>query len=169
MGDSELDRRRFIVAAIAFSGLASGLGHGRAWAQAGSDVGADTLGAMADMSRRLFPHSAIDDSVYAAILDDALAATAADGGFAVTLSAAEDALNAQQAGPFADLAEADQLAAMQAVENEPFFAEIQAAVRVRLYNHPAVWEMLGYEGPSFEQGGYLNRGAGVIDWLPENP
>jgi hypothetical protein len=27
--------------------------------------------------------------------------------------------------------------------------------------------MLGYEGPSFERGGYLNRGAGDIDWLPE--
>jgi hypothetical protein len=169
MSDSELDRRRFIVAAIAFSGIASAFGHSRAWAQAGSDVGADTLGAMADMARRLFPHSAIEDSVYAAILDDALAATAADGSFAATLNAAENALNAQQGRRFADLAEPDQLAAMRAVQNEPFFAGIQAAVRTRLYNHPAVWEMLGYEGPSFGQGGYLNRGAGAIDWLPENP
>jgi hypothetical protein len=27
--------------------------------------------------------------------------------------------------------------------------------------------MLGYEGPSFARGGYINRGAGEIDWLPE--
>ncbi len=48
-----------------------------------------------------------------------------------------------------------------------FFAAIQWAVKIRVYNHPAIWELLDYEGPSFEQGGYLNRGAGEIDWLPE--
>ena len=167
MGDFDLNRRRFIVAAIAFAGASSGLRHSRAWAQGGT-VDVETRQAMAGAARRLFPHAAIDDSVYTEILDDALAATATDRSFAAVLNAAAAALNAQQAGDFANLAPAAQITALRGVENEPFFAEIQAAVRSRLYNHPAVWEMLGYEGPSFEQGGYLNRGAGVVDWLPEN-
>lgn len=167
MSDFELDRRRLIVAAIAFAGTASGLRPVRLWAQSGPDAG--TQRAMAAFARRLFPHAAIEDDVYAAIVDDALTATAADPGFAAMIRTAEDVLNAQQSGDFADLAAAGQIAAMRAVATEPFFAAIQAAVRVRLYNHPAVWEMLGYEGPSFEQGGYLNRGAGVVDWLEERP
>jgi hypothetical protein len=47
------------------------------------------------------------------------------------------------------------------------FAAIQAAVQTRLYNHPAVWARLGYEGPSYDKGGYIGRGAGRVDWLPE--
>ena len=63
------------------------------------------------------------------------------------------------------LDEEDQLAAMIAVEQMDFFAVIRGAVSQRLYYHPAIWALLGYEGPSFQQGGYLNRGAGDIDWL----
>ena len=38
---------------------------------------------------------------------------------------------------------------------------------VALYDDREVWELLGYEGPSFDQGGYLNRGFDDLDWLPE--
>jgi hypothetical protein len=38
---------------------------------------------------------------------------------------------------------------------------------VALYNDHEVWELLGYEGPSFDQGGYLNRGFDDLDWLPD--
>jgi len=36
-----------------------------------------------------------------------------------------------------------------------------------LYNLPEVWEALGYEGASFDKGGYLTRGFNDLDWLPE--
>ena len=55
---------------------------------------------------------------------------------------------------------------MKAIEQRDFFVAIQMSVQTAFYNHPAVWAHLGYEGPSFDKGGYLNRGAGVIDWLP---
>jgi len=32
-----------------------------------------------------------------------------------------------------------------------------------------LWQVLGYQGPSFELGGYLNRGFNDLDWLPEPP
>jgi len=38
---------------------------------------------------------------------------------------------------------------------------------VSLYNQHDVWTKLGYEGPSWEKGGYLERGFNDIDWLPE--
>ena len=171
MRDKSLGRRRFLVAAIALFGAGtvgpSGLRLGRAWAQSSAQLDASTKNAMVRMARLLFPHDAIADEVYADALDAALTATAADASFAQTLRQAESVLDRQGATAFAELDEAAQLAALRAVEREAFFSAIQFAVRSRFYNHPTVWEHLGYGGPSFAQGGYLNRGAGEVDWLTE--
>ena len=173
MYDSKTTRRRFIVAAITFSGITLGtfgppvLRLGKVWAQSGGDLDQDTLNAMVRMARRLYPHDTISDEVYAEVLDQAMSSTAADESFASVLGAAEEALNAQQPGNFTELDEAGQIAAMKSVEGMDFFDQIRGAVSFGLYNHPAVWQLLGYEGPSYEKGGYLHRGAGDIDWLPE--
>jgi len=168
----KIGRRQILIATIAFSGLAVLAGPPafrliRDFVQPNGTLNEGTRAAMVRMARLLYPHDAIPDDVYAEVLDGALSSVASDTAFADTLSAAETALNAQQPQAFIDLDGAAQIAAMQAVEDQPFFAPIQEAVRTRLYNHQAVWAVVGYEGPSFERGGYLNQGAGVIDWLPE--
>lgn len=162
MENSTSSRRRFLVCALTFSGVAISpaiLRTGVAWAQSGSAPS----DAMVRMARRLLPHDGIDDEVYAGILDDAMAATAADDSFAATLIEAEAVLPAD----FMSLDETAQVGALQAVQEEAFFAAIFATVRTRLYDHPAAWNVIGYEGPSWQKGGYLNRGTGQIDWLPE--
>jgi hypothetical protein len=173
MNGSVTSRRRFVVAAITFSGLAgtsigtSFLGLSRAWAQSGDGSDGDSA-AMVRMARLLYPHDAIADDVYMDVLNLAMSTTAADGSFAALLDVAVDALNASQSGDFVDLDEGSQIAALQSVESQPFFAAIQMNVGVTFYYHPAVWALLGYEGPSFDKGGYLHRGSGDIDWLPES-
>jgi hypothetical protein len=172
MSGSVTSRRRFIVAAITLSGLAgtstgtSFLGLSRAWAQSEDGSDGDSA-AMMRMARLLYPHDAITDDVYMDVLNLAMSMTAADGSFAALLDVAVDALNAGQSDDFVDLDEASQMAALQSVESQPFFAAIQMNVGVTFYYHPAVWALLGYEGPSFDKGGYLHRGSGDIDWLPE--
>ena len=170
MSDSNITRRRFIVAAITFTGFASGVSMLRlseAWAQSDADPGQDTLDGMIRVARLLYPHDSISDAVYAEVLDGVLAATAIDASFADTLKTAEAALDGHQEEAFLDLDHDAQLAALRAVEGEGFFAAIQASVRFGLYGHPAVWQLIGYGGPSYQDGGYLHRGAGDIDWLPE--
>jgi hypothetical protein len=119
--------------------------------------------AMVRVARLMFPHDGVSDEVYAEILDDVLGATAANGTFADTLDAAADALPTD----FMALDETAQVEALESIQDETFFGGIFFAVRLRLYNHPAAWAVMGYEGPSWQKGGYLNRGAGEIDWLPE--
>jgi hypothetical protein len=34
-----------------------------------------------------------------------------------------------------------------------------------LYNQKEVWPLFGYEGESYSQGGYIDRGFDDIDWL----
>jgi hypothetical protein len=162
MRNRELTRRRFLVAAITLSGAAIGSSFLRAssgWAQSGGAPDAS----MIRLARLMFPHDGVADKVFAEILDDALAATAADGSFAATLDAAADALPAD----FMASDEQRQLSALKAIQDEAFFGGIFTAVRLRLYNHPAAWAVMNYEGPSWQKGGYLSRGAGEIDWLPE--
>ena len=166
MAETSINRRKLLVAAIAFAGTTAALRPGRVRAQSGSQERVQQ--AMAQMARRLYPHSDLPDSVYVQILDDALTATAGDPAFADSLAAAENALNGQQNADFVDLEERGQMAALQAVEQSAFFVAIQTAVRQRLYNHRAYWDLIGYDGPSWQFGGYLNRGAGEIDWLPED-
>jgi hypothetical protein len=155
-----VDRRRFLVGAIFLGSSAGALKYVSAWAQGGPGA------TLVRMARHLYPHDALDDAVYAQVLDDALSATAADASLADAFRSAEIELDARSESGFLDLTADEQLATMQAVEDAEFFAAIATAVRIRLYNHPAFWSLIGYEGPSWQRGGYLNRGAGEIDWLP---
>jgi hypothetical protein len=160
-----INRRRFLVAAVAFHGTAGALRFSAAWAQAPLDDAARTT--LVQLARRLYPHAAMPDTVYADVLDSALTAVANDNSLRSAFDEADAALNAQQAADFTQLEADAQVATMRSIDGTPYFAAIQNAVLVGVYNHPAVWSMLGYEGPSFERGGYINRGAGEIDWLPE--
>ncbi len=52
------------------------------------------------------------------------------------------------------------------LQAEPVFRHLlSTAVRV-IYQHPDVWELIGYGGSAIEHGGYINRGFDDIDWLP---
>ena len=58
-------------------------------------------------------------------------------------------------------------AKLEAVQAEPFFRLVHSTTVVTLYDDHEVWQLLGYEGSSFEKGGYLHRGFDDLDWLPE--
>jgi hypothetical protein len=176
------ERRRFLVGAMAFTGLAATglgaqvLGISKAWANNPRDPSATA--AMVRMARQLYPHDRIADDVYIEVLEQSINSVAGSGlavgagsdqgtGLLAMLQTAEDALNAQQSDDFVDLDEASQLAALKAIEHEGYFIAIQYKVKSFFYHHPAVWKIIGYEGPSWMKGGYLHRGAGEIHWLEE--
>ena len=166
MSNSTTSRRRFLVAAIAFFGATAGtigpaaFRFASAWAQSGD---ASTLDTLVRMARLLLPHDGIADDVYADVLNAALVAAADDK----SLTEVETLLNAQEADDFMNVNEEAQLSAMRAVENEASFAAVLGVVKAGMYSNPAVWKVINYEGPSYQDGGYLHRGAGDIDWLPE--
>ncbi len=160
-------RRRFLVAALTVSGLATGslasslLREAAAWAETGN-------AALLKMARLLFPHDSVPDQIYAEVVAGALAATASDPAAQGLLTAAESELDARsQSGSWYDSDEQEQLTALTAVQGETFLAAIMGLVMFGLYTHPALWQHIGYPGSSKEYGGYLERGFDDIDWLPE--
>ena len=167
-----LSRRRFIVAAIALAGTASVFQPGllslsKAWASSPGQITEPVRQAMVKMARLLYPHDALSDEAYASALDGALSETAASTQFAEQIDAAISALNESTEGNWQDLDETRQIKAMQEIASEPYFLVVQNAVRAGIYNGEDFWKHIGYPGPSKGFGGYLHRGAGEIDWLPE--
>jgi len=73
------------------------------------------------------------------------------------------------AGPFAELDERAALQTIELIDGTRFFQEVRGRTIVALYSDPEVWELIGYEGPSFDKGGYLHRGFDDLDWLPDPP
>ena len=174
MDQNQLTRRRFIVAVIALSGVAgSTLRPGlfsvsQAWAESTSSPDDSVRQSMVRMARLLFPHDALSDATYAEVLDQALSDAASSDVFAEHLETAAAALDKQSDGSWRELGVTAQIDAMRSIEAEPYFLAIQNHVRAGIYNGAAFWKHVGYPGPSKGFGGYLNRGAGDIDWLPED-
>lgn len=134
--------------------------------EARTTLSADTVAALARMVRVVYPHDRFGEDPYrrvAAALDQAAASDAALAG--VLAQGVRD-LDAARGQPFTTLSHEDAEAAVHALVGTPFFAAVRSTAVVALYDQPEVWELLGYEGPSFDKGGYLHRGFDDLDWLP---
>ena len=158
------ERRRFLVAVVTLSGAAvigpALMLSSRAWAGGNRN-------ALVRVVRLMYPHEALSDEVYAEVLDQAMDMVANHKDFETLLAAIGRELDTSSAGDFMAASPAAQLAALQKIQDQPWFTAILGAVSNRLYSHPGTWSMLNYGGPSYPHGGYIDRGAGDIDWLPE--
>ena len=58
------------------------------------------------------------------------------------------------------------MALLRAIEETPFFQSVRGALLFGIYNNKELWHsFFGYEGSSWEKGGYVNRGFNDLDWL----
>lgn len=117
--------------------------------------------------RQLFPHPALDTATYAAVAAVMTGAVQAQPPLAGLVAAGRADLDDGAARPWVERDDKEKAAAIRQVEGTPFFLALRGLGGFLFYNTPGVWALLGYEGPSFEKGGYLGRGFDDIDWLPE--
>ncbi|CAJ0739212.1 hypothetical protein R16034_01520 [Ralstonia edaphis] len=61
--------------------------------------------------------------------------------------------------------ENERVALLKDIESTPFFKKVQGDLVTGLYNNKKLWPLFGYEGSSWQKGGYLHRGFDDIDWL----
>ncbi len=171
---AHLSRRGFLGAAgstlLAVAVMPDGSVTGRVWAQMPKATKPETFASLVQMSRDCYPHDRVADRYYAAavqILDDA--ARTAPG----ELTLLEDGMAALNRAaverhrlPYAKVPQdTDRAALLETIEPTPFFQKVRANLIVGLYNQKELWPIFGYEGASFDKGGYLERGFDDIDWL----
>jgi hypothetical protein len=116
-------------------------------------------------ARTVYPHDALPDDVYARVADKLAEAAREDSGTARMI---EDGVSAVNGGrPFAELSADEQLETLKGIESSDFFELVRSTAVVEVYSDQRTWQLVGYEGPSFGKGGYINRGFNDLDWLPD--
>jgi hypothetical protein len=121
------------------------------------------------MLRVMLPHRDFSDGPYERTVDALLADAASTPYLGAMLSQGVRDLDSLGARPFAELDEEDAYGLLERIQRTPFFIAVRTKAINTLYSDHEAWEALGYEGPSFEKGGYLYRGFDDLGWLADPP
>ncbi|CTQ43167.1 twin-arginine translocation pathway signal [Roseibium aggregatum] len=136
-----------------------------AWATELTALEPDSFATLVQMARDIYPHDHVGDEYYV------IAVKGYDTpDHAENIEAGIEALNgaAQGRGHASYLAigwERDRADLLRSMEDSPFFQRVRGGLVTGLYNQKAVWPLFGYEGASYELGGYIDRGFNDINWL----
>lgn len=165
-----LTRRALLGRAVAAGALAvTGAGFIAApdavWAMEVSVISPDEMATLLQMARDIYPHDQVADAFYAVAVKgyDSEASKDLVAAGVAELNAA--AVAQGHAGYLSMGWEEDRVKVLQAIEAGVFFQTIRAGLVTGLYNQKEVWPIFGYEGESFSQGGYIDRGFDDINWL----
>lgn len=133
-------------------------------------LGAATGKTLLVLARDIFPHDRISDRYYLQALEPLEAQAAKDDKLKALLTEGTAALDRlaklRFKKAYADLdKESDRLSLLYVIEHGAFFQKVKGHLVTGFYDNKAVWPLFGYEGSSWEKGGYINRGFDDIDWL----
>lgn len=167
----QLTRRTFIKAAGATGVAVYVVWSGPAWfgthialAANLTALNTEQAKAMLAMARQLFPHDQLGDEYYWVVVESIDADMAASPELATRIRDGLAQLNAAAGGDFSGAGADRQIAAMQKLEGTPFFADMLGKTQGAFYGNKKVWPKFGYEGSSWEKGGYINRGFNDVSW-----
>jgi hypothetical protein len=127
----------------------------------GAALSAEQVATLVRLLRVAYPHPSFPDAPYQRTAKSVQDADA-DHLIAAGLSELDDIAG----GDFGSLSDAEATAAVERIADSAFFKLVHSTTVVALYDDREVWDQLGYEGPSYDKGGYLNRGFDDLDWLP---
>ncbi|MDN5821074.1 MAG: hypothetical protein L0H74_01280 [Brachybacterium sp.] len=130
----------------------------------GTEEGREVLIALI---RAAFPHETVPGAAYERAADTVQQAAGDSTWMRVKLAQGLDSLQALADGRFPELTAQEALPLLLRIQHTSFFGFVRQTVVVSLYEDEEVWEALGYEGPSFDKGGYIDRGFDDLDWLPD--
>jgi hypothetical protein len=161
-----LTTRRKVLLGSASAALAGSALPNMAKAAAPLDAGNEQTSrkALVRMIKVMFPHKRFADGPYERTADAVIKAASKTPSEKVDFAAALGELS--ESG-FADLDDKAALARLKGMESTAFFKLVKGTTVTTLYDDPEVWQALGYEGPSFDKGGYINRGFNDLNWLPD--
>lgn len=173
------DRRRFLQSslsaigayAVAVQGITWIVGPGKAWAVQYDVLEPHVAETLLAMTRALYPHDFLGDAHYAKVVKDldSEASGFQDKSRTEVLRAGVVTLDEKAGGSFLKASPDQREQALKAIEGTEFFGAVRTKTVVGLYNQQEVWEKFGYEGSSFEYGGYIFRGFNDLRWLPDPP
>ena len=163
-GDMSISRRSFIFGSVATSVFISlwDINPSKAEVKVGDNAEDKKL--IIKMVRDVYPHDRFPEAPYERTANDVITKGNADSAKKAMLS--EGIENLKKA-KYEKLNFKKSTKYLKKIEKSDFFQHVRGTSVVTLYNDQEVWGLLGYEGSSFEKGGYIDRGFNDLDWLPE--
>jgi hypothetical protein len=136
-----------------------------AWAIEVTVITPEQMATLLQMARDIYPHDQVPDQFYAVAVKGYDAEDKKDlvAAGITELDAAAKALG--HANYLAIGWEEDRVKVLQSIEKGTFFQTVRSGLVTGLYNQKEIWPIFGYQGESFSQGGYIERGFNDIDWL----
>lgn len=136
-----------------------------AWAMETAALKPESMATLIQMARDIYPHDHVADFYYAvAVKGYDTTETAPD--VEVGLAALNAAAQGKGHADYLSMGwERDRVDVLRGMENSAFFQRIRGGLVTGLYNQKEVWPLFGYEGESFSQGGYIDRGFDDINWI----
>lgn len=140
------------------------------WAMEVKSLSPEVMATLVQMARDIYPHDQFGDELYAIAVKGHDETAAGNEEFKTMIETGVALLDTQATAlgypNYVSTGwEAERVSLLKSMEDGEFFQTIRGGLVVGLYNQKAVWELLGYEGSSFEKGGYLDRGFDDITWL----
>ena len=140
-------------------------GSNAAWAMEVAHLKPETMATLIQIARDIYQHDPVPTEFYAVAVKgyDAEDKTAmVEAGIAALDAAAQ---GKGHAGYLAMGWERDRVDVLRGMEESAFFQTVRGGLVTGLYNQKEVWPLFGYEGESFSEGGYIDRGFNDINWL----
>lgn len=171
-----VSRRNFLVGSGA--ALVASLGASEVLAQSAraaltadfAQLGPDTAATLLQVARDVFPHDKLSDKYYAAAIRPYEAQAGQDAALKALIREGIEGLDRQARQRFKSAyaavpSEMDRVALLVEIQDTPFFQKVRGDLVTSLYDNKDIWPFFGYEGSSWQKGGYLTRGFDDIDWL----
>jgi hypothetical protein len=142
---------------------------------AAQGLGAEHAATLLRMARDIYPHDDfLTDEPYLTVINGIMEEADKDeSAMAVLVDGLKDLngrANAIHGTPYGEIdSEGGRVGILRAIELTPFFGKLRGGLLFGLYNNPDLWPKFGYEGSSWEEGGYIERGYSDLTWLPEGP
>lgn len=179
LAEGRLNRRQVLKAILASSAVAGFTGSGAAPVLANAPVAAKISQAqrafMLQMAKDIYPHDGfLDDAPYLKVIDGLIDESKTDAKTAKLLN--DGLVDLDQRAekifgkPYTGVEKyGAREGLLRQVEHTEFFQKVRGGLLFGLYNNPDLFPKFGYEGSSWEQGGYIDRGFSDMTWLPEDP
>ena len=142
-----------------------------AWAMEVKALKPETMATLIQFARDIYPHDRIADRYYAKAVKSHDETAASDGKHKALIEEGIADLDsrAKAAGAVSGYRamgwEVDRAALLRDISSTAFFQTVRGGLVVSLYNQKEIWPLFGYEGASFDKGGYIERGFDDIDWI----
>lgn len=119
------------------------------------------MGTLTRLLRTMYPHEQFPDGPYERCAEVVRDSAETD------LVAELTRLDELAGGSFTDASEASLRELVDGLGQDSAIVAVHSVAINVLYDDHEVWTILGYEGSSFDKGGYISRGFDDLDWLPE--